>query len=122
MLGNHDYWEGADYVAKMLRRSGMDVIINGNRRLSKGVWLAAMDDIWTGRPDPDTAFAGVPENAVRIALTHSPKLFPKIKNRNCLALTGHTHAGQVNIPGIPRNRLRRAAAGSKGRRAWRPFQ
>lgn len=105
VLGNHDYWEGAEHVAKALRRNGIDVIINGNRKLSNGVWLVAMDDVWTGRPDPEAAFAGVPENAVRIALTHSPNLFPHIKGRNCLALTGHTHAGQIDIPGIPRNQL-----------------
>ncbi len=104
-LGNHDYWEDAYYVADALRNNGIDVVVNGNRRLADGVWLASIDDEWTGHPNPDKAFRGIPPGSVRIALTHSPKLFPALRDRDCLALSGHTHSGQIDIPGIPRNQL-----------------
>lgn len=104
-LGNHDYWEDADYVADALQKNGVDVVVNGNRRLADGVWLASIDDEWTGHPDPDKAFRGIPAGSVKLAVSHSPKIFPELMNRDCLVLAGHTHAGQIDVPGIPRNQL-----------------
>lgn len=105
VLGNHDYWEGAEVMANELTRNGITVLTNKNVKLMKNVWLIGLDDSWAGKPNPEKAFAGVPVNAVRIVMAHSPMIFPKINDRNCVVMTAHTHGGQANIPGVPRNKL-----------------
>jgi len=105
VLGNHDYWSDAEAVEHELEDAGIKLLTNRNVNLFENVWLIGIDDIWAGKPDVDKAFAGVPGDAAKIVITHSPKIFSRVRDRDCLVLTSHTHAGQVDIPGIPRNRL-----------------
>lgn len=106
VLGNHDYWaDGSDDLAATLSRAGIHVFKNGNMNLGKNVWLIGIDDSWAGSPDIPEAFRGVPDHAVRIVISHSPKIFPNIRDMNVFAMVGHTHGGQYNIPLVPRKLL-----------------
>ena len=52
-------------------------------------------------PDLERAFRGVPPDAFVVALAHNPALWPALAQRGArLTLSGHTHWGQLAIPGL----------------------
>lgn len=56
-----------------------------------------------GLADPGRALTGVPEDAPRVVLMHNPTSFPELPARSApIALAGHTHCGQIALPGTPR--------------------
>src|SRR5262249_53549435 len=75
------------------------------------VWLCGLDDPTLGRPRAEQAFEGTGET--RIVLMHSPDGLLEIGEREFdLAFCGHTHAGQIALPGghalvVPKGRLSR---------------
>jgi predicted MPP superfamily phosphohydrolase len=79
------------------------VLVNAAVRLPPphdDVAVVGLDDPWTGAPDGDRAFAGAAGAAVTIAVCHSPGGFPHARGRGAaLFLSGHTHGGQVALPG-----------------------
>jgi predicted MPP superfamily phosphohydrolase len=108
VLGNHDRHAGADRVAAALRASThwrllrdevACVEIEGDR-----LHLVGLED----RPGPETAVmlpslvAGVPAGEARLVLVHQPSAFPAAAGlRVPLTLAGHTHGGQIAVPGFP---------------------
>ena len=57
----------------------------------------------SGRADVDAALADVPDDAPRVVLTHNPTTFDELPAGTApLTLAGHTHCGQVALPGTPR--------------------
>ena len=45
----------------------------------------------------------MPDGAPRVVLMHNPASFPSLPPESApLALAGHTHCGQIAIPGLPR--------------------
>jgi hypothetical protein len=117
VLGNHDRWVDADYVIRRLEEAGIQVLINRSVRLPtpyEDVWICGLDDEWSGQPDPQAALHGA--TGVRILLMHSPSgLLAVGAERFDLALCGHTHGGQIALPGgipvlLPRGPLTRKFA------------
>lgn len=83
---------------------GVQPLVNGNRHVNcAGVdlWLAGIDDLNEGHPDPDAALAGVPEGALLVFLAHNPDawLDPRVRRAD-LVLSGHTHGGQLRLPAL----------------------
>ncbi len=103
-LGNHDYWAGADRVARALERAGCDVLRNASRVLSlRGVSLhvAGIDDPVSGKHDVDAAFAAIPAGSRPLALVHSARIAKALARQGAgLILSGHHHGGQVCIGGL----------------------
>jgi predicted MPP superfamily phosphohydrolase len=101
VLGNHDWWSDAAYIADRLEAAGIRVLTNTNVRLAAPfdqVWICGLDDHWSGRPDPASALSGA--EGFRIVLMHAPSgLLDLGPQRFDLALCGHTHGGQLALPG-----------------------
>jgi len=102
VLGNHDHWTNATWVAAAVQRQGITVLSNSARRLSdagQGLWLVGVDDIWVGAEDLPRALAGVPDRACRLLLVHEPDFADKAARWALdLQLSGHSHGGQVRLP------------------------
>jgi predicted MPP superfamily phosphohydrolase len=105
VLGNHDYWEGIDTVLAGLDRHRLPVLKNQGFPISAktgGLYIAGLDDGWAGRPDLEAALERAPAGYPVVLLYHEPDLAEGIAKdgRIALQLSGHSHGGQVRIPGV----------------------
>lgn len=103
VLGNHDNWYGSAVVTAALTRVGIRVLSDSVVRLDLrggGFWLAGLQDFVSARPSIDGTLSQVSDESPVIVITHSPDVFPWIPARVSLTLAGHTHGGQVNLPGL----------------------
>lgn len=98
ILGNHDHWNNAAIVEGALQDRGIPVLRNRSIPLERGhnrIWVAGIDDALVEAADLDKALHDV------LLLAHEPDFadyaarFPVD-----LQLSGHSHGGQVRLPGI----------------------
>jgi predicted MPP superfamily phosphohydrolase len=110
-MGNHDYFTDGEHLVRQLRRNGLNVLRNEGVVLERGearLYVAGVDDTWTSRDDMDRALRARPEGVPTVLLAHDPDLFPAAEARAVdLTLSGHTHGGQLGVPGVPRLSLGR---------------
>lgn len=105
VLGNHDHHFGALKVAATLREVGIGLLVNSHHTLRRGedrLILAGIMDMVYGLPDLDRALEGAPAHTPVILLAHEPD-FASIAARDgriALQLSGHTHGGQIRLPGV----------------------
>jgi predicted MPP superfamily phosphohydrolase len=130
VLGNHDYSIRSALgirryphlhraVAGALKNQGIHVLHNETVTLTRDggrLHLSGVEDLWSRACDLDRAFHGLCPNVPRVVLAHNPHTIERLKGRRCdLMLSGHTHGGQINLPGLGRVTLgpksRRFAAG-----------
>jgi predicted MPP superfamily phosphohydrolase len=101
VLGNHDYYAGAAPIVRALEQAGVTLLTNRNAQLPapfSSVSICGLDDHTTGYPDAARAFEGAAP--VRILLMHEPSgLLDAGDAHFMLALAGHTHGGQIALPG-----------------------
>jgi predicted MPP superfamily phosphohydrolase len=101
ILGNHDFWAGADAVERALENAGVQVLRNRGIALRRGgddLWLCGVDDPWSGRFDLAAALRDRPEGAATVLLSHQPNTWPLAQRAGVqLQLSGHTHGGQVAL-------------------------
>ena len=70
-----------------------------------GLCIAGIGDLWEGNPNVEAALGGVRPDLPRLLLSHNPDAAEMRAIRNNayridLMLSGHTHGGQVRLPGI----------------------
>jgi hypothetical protein len=130
VLGNHDFSvrNALGYrrhrhlhraVADALSARGIQVLRNQTVRLTRGdakLNLTGVEDLWSRGCDLERAFSGLCSAVPRIVLAHNPRTVELLNGQRCdLMLSGHTHGGQVHVPGLGRptlgKRARRFAAG-----------
>lgn len=103
-LGNHDVWSSSVAVTTALKNHGLRVLLNEGFDLTQQgetLWIAGLDSAWAGNADLPLALKGRPRSAPCVLLGHEPDFADEIAQRtsNVLQLAGHTHGGQVCIPG-----------------------
>ena len=102
-LGNHDLWTDVEAVTLALKQERLPLLVNQGMQISVGnssLYLASLDDGWSGKPDLEVAMANWSEDAVTVLLMHEPDLAPRyaLDKRIHLQLSGHSHGGQVRLP------------------------
>ncbi|WNV77655.1 metallophosphoesterase [Geodermatophilus sp. DSM 44513] len=111
VLGNHDHAVGAaEELTTALEDAGIPVLVNEVAAVpgpvedpARQLHVVGIGAETAGRADVDAALAGLPEDAPRVVLTHNPTVFDRLPAGSApLTLAGHTHCGQVTLPGSPR--------------------
>ncbi|MDX2065534.1 MAG: metallophosphoesterase [Fimbriimonadaceae bacterium] len=92
ILGNHDYHgEGIAKLADWFRRCGATLLVNEFYRF-QGVRFLGLDDAMFGSPDFRLLSE---ETRDAVLLLHEPDWVPNVAGKFSVALSGHTHGGQV---------------------------
>jgi len=107
ILGNHDRDSGPDRIATAIaRHTSIHLLRDDITMIRRGERALAIIGLEDRRP-PHCAAAlsalidATPAEAVPILLAHHPNVFPDATSADVpLTLAGHTHAGQLAIPGF----------------------
>ena len=100
VLGNHDTIR----MVPGLEALGIRMLVNENEPLAhdgEHIYLSGIDDAHYYRVDNiEKAAAGIPEKAFSILLSHTPEIYRQAAHAQFdLLLSGHTHGGQLCLPG-----------------------
>ena len=104
VLGNHDYPDGRPpEVAAALEGVGFQVLLNRAVPFPSvpDTWIIGLESLCLSYQDPIKALSGVPKDAVKILLMHEPDYADQAPLGIGLQLSGHSHAGQIRLPGLP---------------------
>ncbi|MDI1481659.1 metallophosphoesterase [Polyangium sp. y55x31] len=102
VLGNHDYWSGAEEVREALRRGGVEILDNRHTIIGlrhQMLQVVGLDDAYTGHARRDEALKGLRRDLPTIAMSHIAEEADGLWAQGDipLVLSGHTHAGQVTL-------------------------
>lgn len=100
ILGNHDF---AASIA-VFERAGLPILLNENATITREgqrIWICGIDDPrFFGTHDLAAARRDVRANDIAILLAHAPDVWREAEAADySLLLAGHTHGGQLCLPG-----------------------
>jgi len=69
---------------------------------SEPLYLVGIGSLWANRDNVDLALSDLPDNSPRIVMMHNPDTFEQFPPDSApFSVAGHTHGGQVRVPGFP---------------------
>lgn len=105
VLGNHDHWADAEKIREILKESDIVDLSNDVYSLEKNgeiLNISGVDSCTVGADNIDEVLEKLPDDGASILLAHEPD-FAKISSetrRFDLQMSGHSHGGQLVIPGV----------------------
>jgi predicted MPP superfamily phosphohydrolase len=119
VLGNHDTIQ----MVPTMEAMGIGMLLNECEAIARGdqrIYLAGIDDAHFYRVDNiEKAALQIPEGAFWILLSHTPEVYRQAAHANFnLMLSGHTHGGQICLPGSIPIKLEAALPRRMGAGAW----
>ncbi len=104
VLGNHDSIDDRqrDHLVQSLKQAHINVLWNAIAYpLGPALPLIGLADLWSGHCDPATVMVSLDPATPRIVLAHNPDTASLMRHlRVDLQLSGHTHGGQIYVPGL----------------------
>ncbi len=100
ILGNHDFVE----MVPALESCGVHMLLNETVRITRGnatIHLLGLDDAhFYGVAALEKAGRNLPSDSIKVLLAHSPELIAEAARAGVnYYLCGHTHGGQICLPG-----------------------
>ena len=103
IIGNHEYFHGAQNIINEVNSLGIKVLENENVYIGEkglGFNLVGVYDVMGYRtksfvPDINKALKNIQKDSATILLAHQPKYIEEVKDGVDLMLSGHTHGGQL---------------------------
>jgi uncharacterized protein len=124
VLGNHDYYANADAVTAWLSQLGVNVLVNRTlnvMRKDQKLRIAGIDDVFEGRHEPKVG-CDISTREPTVVLSHNPDgvlhLHPEL--RVDVVIAGHTHGGQIVIPGFGAPLTMTTVCGRRSASGWVP--
>ncbi|MEL7038424.1 MAG: metallophosphoesterase [Cyanobacteria bacterium J06592_8] len=104
VLGNHDYHHPTSQgiITEAFTKIGISVLANQVvYPLGSELAIVGLPDIYSGQFNPESVMDLIDQDIPRVVLSHSPDTADLLKKwRIDLQLSGHTHGGQIVLPGI----------------------
>ena len=119
--GNHDYWNGYHFFYEIIEDSGITLLSNQVHTLYREnamLHLCGVEDIWMRQQRLDRVLEALPDSGAAILLAHEPDFadVSAASGRFALQISGHSHGGQIYLPGFGAPVLPRL--GKKYPRGW----
>jgi predicted MPP superfamily phosphohydrolase len=119
VLGNHDTIK----MVPGLEAMGIRILLNECEPIARGdqrIHLAGIDDAHFYRMDNiEKAAMQIPDGEFSILLSHTPEIYRQAAHANFnLMLSGHTHGGQICLPGSVPITLESSLPRRMGAGAW----
>jgi predicted MPP superfamily phosphohydrolase len=120
VLGNHD----SIYMAQALEALGIRMLFNECEMIVRDgqqIFLAGVDDPHFYRADDiEKAASRIPQDAFSILLSHTPEVYDRAACAGFdVMFSGHTHGGQLCLPGGIPIKLEARLPRAMGAGAWR---
>lgn len=101
--GNWEYWSGlrGESLQRLADDTDLTLLIDRAVSLEAGLVLAGADSELGGEPDVEKLLSSLPVEGAAVVLSHCPSLFKRLDRAPVqLVLSGHTHGGQLRLPGF----------------------
>lgn len=104
VLGNHDHWEDPVLTKKCISGSGFVDLTNTGKWIDREgtrLRIAGVGDYMEDVQDLESGLADTKDSETCVLLSHNPDYVERVRDpRVGLVLSGHTHGGQVYVPGF----------------------
>jgi uncharacterized protein len=122
VLGNHD----TVLMAPPMEEMGISMLLNESVVIERGderIYLAGIDDAHLyGVDNIEKAACKIPHNAFSILLSHTPEVYQQAAHAGfSVMLSGHTHGGQICLPGGVAIKLNAVLPRRMGKGAWKHY-